>query len=98
MAGPSDRVGTTRNACWWRSPGTDLHPHFKHAGPRAMLGAGTFAGIVLQANRAFGPDHLTAGIIQKLKRNLPPDAKNGLKKLARHAPYWMTATIDAVTA
>jgi Family of unknown function (DUF6088) len=72
--------------------------HFKHAGPRAMLGAGTSAGVVLQAIRAFGPDHLTAGIIQKLKRNLPPDAKNGLKKLARHAPYWMTATIDAVSA
>ena len=72
--------------------------HFIHAGPRAMLGAGTSAGVALQAIRAFGPDHLTAGIIQKLKRNLPPDAKNGLKKLARHAPYWMTAAIDAVTA
>jgi hypothetical protein len=72
--------------------------HFKHAGPRAMLGAGTSAGVALQAIRAFGPDHLTAGIVQKLRRNLPPDAKNGLKKLARHAPYWMTAAIDAVTA
>jgi hypothetical protein len=72
--------------------------YFKHAGPRALLGAGTCAGVALQAIRAFGPDHLTAAIIQKLKRNLPPDAKNGLKKLARHATDWMTAAIDAVTA
>jgi len=63
-----------------------------------MLGAGTYAGVALQAIRAFGPDHLTAGIIQKLKRNLPPESKNGLKKLARHAPYWMTTAIDGVTA
>ena len=72
--------------------------YFKHTGPRALLGAGTSAGVVLQAIRAFGPDHLTAGIIQKLKRNLPPDAKSDLKKLARHAPNWMSPAIDAVTA
>ena len=30
--------------------------HFKHAGPRALLGAGTPAGVALQAIRAFGPE------------------------------------------
>src|SRR5271155_2200040 len=72
--------------------------HFKHAGPRALLGAGTSAGVALQAMRAFGPDHLTAGIIQQLRQNLPSDAKTGLKKLAHHAPRWMASAIDAVTA
>jgi len=72
--------------------------HFKHAGSRALLGAGTSAGAVLQAIRAFGPDHLTAAVIQKLKRNLPPDAKSDLKKLARHVPNWMAPAIDAITA
>jgi hypothetical protein len=72
--------------------------HFKHAGSRALLGAGTSAGVVLQAIRAFGPDHLTAAVIQKLKRNLPPDAKSDLKKLARHVPNWMAPAIDAITA
>lgn len=71
---------------------------FRHAGPRALLGAGTSAGVVLQAIRAFGPDHLTADIIQQLRQNLPPDTKNGLKKLARHAPHWMAPAIRAVTA
>src|SRR3984957_2490203 len=72
--------------------------HFKHAGPRALLGAGTPAGVALQAIRAFGPDHLTDGVIRQLRHNLPSDAKTGLKKLAHHAPQWMASAIDAVTA
>jgi len=72
--------------------------HFKHAGPRALLGAGTPAGVALQAMRAFGPNHLTAGVIQQLRQNLPPAAKTGLKRLAHHAPQWMSSAIDAVTA
>jgi hypothetical protein len=64
--------------------------YFKHAGPRALLGAGTSAGVALQAIRAFGPDHLTAGLVQKLKRNLPPDAKTGLKSCAP------CATLDGI--
>ncbi len=72
--------------------------HFKHAGPRALLGAGTPAGVALQAIRAFGPDHLTTGVIQQLRRSLPSDAKTGLKKLAHHAPQWMASAINAVTA
>jgi hypothetical protein len=72
--------------------------HFKHAGPRALLGAGTPAGVALQAIRAFGPDRLTAGVIQQLRQSLPSDTKTGLKKLAHHAPQWMASAIDAVTA
>ena len=48
--------------------------HFKHAGPRALLGAGTPAAVALQAIRAFGPDHLTADVIQQLRQSLPSDA------------------------
>jgi hypothetical protein len=71
---------------------------FKHAGPRALLGAGTPEGVALQAIRAFGPDHLTDSVIRQLRQNLPSDAKVGLKKLAHHAPQWMASAIDAVTA
>lgn len=72
--------------------------HFRHAGPRGLLGAGTPEGVALQAIRAFGPDHLTEGVIQQLRRNLPSDAKAGLKKLAHRAPQWMASAINAVTA
>src|SRR5665213_701101 len=68
--------------------------HFMHAGPRALLGAVTSAGVALQAIRALGPDHLTAGVLQQLRQNLPTDTKIDLKKLARHAPQWMTQAID----
>jgi hypothetical protein len=70
---------------------------FKHAGPKALLGAGTHAGVALQAIRAFGPDHLTADVVQQLRQSLPSDAKTGLKKLARYAPQWAALAIDAVT-
>ncbi len=72
--------------------------HFKHAGPTALLGAGTLAGVALQAIRAFGPDHLTSGIIQQLRQSLPSEAKTGLKDLAHYAPHWMASVIGAVTA
>ena len=72
--------------------------HFKHAGPRALLGAGTPEGVALQAIRAFGPHHLSAAVIQQLRQNLPSAAKTGLKKLAHHAPRWMASAIDEVTA
>jgi hypothetical protein len=72
--------------------------HFKHAGPRVLLGAGTPEGVALQAIRAFGPDHLTEDVIQQLRRNLPSAAKTGLTKLAHRAPQWMASAIDAVTA
>jgi hypothetical protein len=71
---------------------------FKHAGPRALLGAGTPEGVALQAIRAFGPDHLTDSVIRQLRQNLPSTAKTGLKKLAHHAPQWMASAIQAVTA
>src|SRR5579859_1963343 len=58
--------------------------HFRHAGPSALLGAGTPEGVALQAIRAFGPDHLTASIIQQLRQSLPSDAKTGLKDLAHY--------------
>src|SRR6202049_3256014 len=72
--------------------------YLKHAGPRALLGAGTPEGVALQAIRAFGPHHLSPTIIQQLRQNLPSAAKTGLKKLAHHAPRWMASAIDAVTA
>src|SRR5260370_11742614 len=49
--------------------------HFKHAGPRALLGAGTPAGVALQAIRAFGRAHLTVGIVQQLRQIPPSDPK-----------------------
>jgi hypothetical protein len=72
--------------------------YLKHAGPRALLGAGTKAGVALQALRAVGKDHVSPGVVRHLRENLPPDAKVGLRKLMHKAPQWAAPVIDAITA
>jgi Family of unknown function (DUF6088) len=72
--------------------------HLRHAGPKALLGAGTPAGVALQAIRAFGPDHINEGIIARLREVLSSEAKSGLRKLAPHAPLWIASVIEAITA
>jgi hypothetical protein len=72
--------------------------YLKHAGPRALLGAGTKAGVALQALRAVGKDHVSPGVVRHLRDNLPADAKVGLRKLMHKAPQWAVPVIDAITA
>ena len=72
--------------------------YLKHAGPRALLGAGTKAGVALQALRAVGKDHVSPGVVRHLRENLPPDAKVGLRKLMHKAPQWEAPVIAAITA
>ena len=72
--------------------------YLKHAGPRALLGAGTKAGVALQALRAVGKDHVSPGVVRHLRDNLPADAKVGLRKLMHKAPQWAASVIDAITA
>jgi hypothetical protein len=72
--------------------------YLKHAGPRALLGAGTKAGVALQALRAVGKNNVTDGVVRRLRDNLPPDAKLGLRKLMHEAPQWTGPVIDAITA
>ena len=72
--------------------------YLKHAGPRALLGAGTQAGAVLQALRAVGKNHINDGVVQRLRSTLSSDAKHGLRKLMHHAPQWTAPVIAAITA
>lgn len=72
--------------------------HFKHAGPKALLGAGTPAGVALQAIRAFGPDHLTAGVIRKLRPDPAVRCKDGIEEACASRATVDGVTIDAVTA
>ncbi len=72
--------------------------YLKHAGPRALLGAGTKAGVALQALRAVGKDQVSDTVVRQLRANLPPDAKIGLRKLMHKAPRWTAPVIDAITA
>ena len=70
--------------------------YLKHAGPLALLGAGTQAGAALQALRAIGKDQINDGVVQQLRSTLPSDAKDGLRRLMHQAPQWTAPFINAI--
>ena len=62
---------------------------FRRASPRNLLGAGTPAGLVIQALRHLGKDHVSAKVIARLRAAINQDTKNAFKELALKAPAWM---------
>jgi len=57
--------------------------------PRNMAAAGRLSGLVIQALRELGKDHVTPERIAHLKRTLPAAKRKGLLKDLRLAPVWM---------
>lgn len=57
--------------------------------PRNMAAAGRPSGLVIQAFRHLGPEHITAERIARLRRTLPADDRRSLLKDLTLAPEWM---------
>jgi len=57
--------------------------------PRNMATAGRLSGLVIQALRALGKEHITPGRIEHLKRTLPAEKRRELVKDVKLAPAWM---------
>jgi hypothetical protein len=57
--------------------------------PRNMAAAGRVSGLVIQAFRELGKEHVTPARIKHLKRTLPPDKRRELLKDIKLAPAWM---------
>jgi hypothetical protein len=57
--------------------------------PKNMAMAGRFSGLLVQALRELGKDHITLERIEHLKRTVPLDARQELLKDIRFAPEWM---------
>jgi hypothetical protein len=57
--------------------------------PRNMAAAGRASGLVIQAFRHFGPEHITPERIARLRRTLPADDRRALLKDLTLAPEWM---------
>jgi len=53
-----------------------------------MIGAGTEAGIVIQAVRAFGPNGANEIPAEALSERLPATVKSEIKRLLPAAPAW----------
>jgi hypothetical protein len=62
--------------------------HLKPARPSRFPGAGTPAGLALQAIRAVGPNANKDRVVRQLSRALRADDKRQLSKLMKHAPDW----------
>jgi len=57
--------------------------------PRNMAAAGRLSGLVIQAFRHLGKDHITPARIAHLKRTLPAEQRDQLVKDLNLAPAWM---------
>lgn len=61
----------------------------KRTTPRNMAGAGRLSGLLIQALRELGKDHITPQRLRQLKRTLPVDERRKLLKDIKFAPAWM---------
>ncbi len=57
--------------------------------PRNMAPAGRLSGLLIQAFRALGKEHVTEARIAKLKATLPKSERHKLLKDLAFAPAWM---------
>jgi hypothetical protein len=61
----------------------------RHTTPRRMATAGKISGLVINALRWLGRDHVTSNLVSPLKRRLDDGAKRQLLADARYAPAWV---------
>jgi hypothetical protein len=66
--------------------------------PRNMAAAGRSSGLVIQALRYLGPEHITPERITLLERALPADDRRALLKDLALAPTWMHRTLKELAA
>lgn len=70
----------------------------KRTTPRQMAAAGRTSGLVIQALRSLGADHLTAQRLNKLRRTIPAGQRRALLNDLALAPGWMHPALRALAA
>ncbi len=71
---------------------------FRHAAPRKLAGAGTAAGVVMQALRHLGRDGVTSDVISQIRQVLSDDDRASVNRHAAMAPAWMRPALEAIAA
>lgn len=68
----------------------------KHTTPQNMATAGTISGLVIQALRHIGKQHVDDSVVNLLSRRLNREEKKQLLKDLRHAPAWIAQIMRRV--
>lgn len=61
----------------------------KQTTPRNMAAAGKISGLIIQALRHIGKEHVDDHVLEQLKRRLDEEARAQLMKDIRYAPAWI---------
>jgi hypothetical protein len=70
----------------------------KHVAPSKMIGAGTEAGVVIQAVRSLGKTAIHEAPVHALAKQLPRSVKKAVKRLAPAAPAWSLPVLNQISA
>ncbi|MCG3190766.1 MAG: hypothetical protein LKCHEGNO_03588 [Burkholderiaceae bacterium] len=70
----------------------------KRTTPRQMAAAGRTSGLVIQALRSLGAEHLTPQRLTKLRRAIPAEQRRALLDDLTLAPGWLQPTLRALAA
>lgn len=71
---------------------------FRHASPRNMATAGRISGLVIQALRYIGPEHVNDSMIATLHTMLNRKDKKQLLADMAYAPQWMGVHLKRIAA
>ena len=74
----------------------DQQIRLRQTTPRAMGPAGRSSGLVIQALRHLGQQHVDGAVIQVLRRKLHADDKKQLLQDLGYAPAWVRAHLRAI--
>ena len=92
-----------QNVFWTEGPSRTIRignqtVSLKHVAPSKMIGAGTEAGIVIQAVRSLGEKGVHEIPVHTLAKRRPGPVKRAVKRLTRTAPAWSQAVLNQITA
>ena len=69
---------------------------FRRASPRALAGAGTAAGLVIQALRYLGRGGVTADVVVRIRSVLADKDRRAVGKHILSAPAWMHSALQTI--
>jgi Family of unknown function (DUF6088) len=92
-----------QNVFWTEGPSRTIRIgnqtlSLKHVAPSKMIGAGTEAGIVIQAVWSLGREGVHEIPIQALAKRIPRRVKRAVKRLTPTAPAWSQPVLNQITA